>query len=105
MSHDGRLLAVADSAGAVRFIDLATWKRFGAAVRLGSPVAPRAMSFSPDGRTLMVVTVGGARSELEAIDVGDAAGRAGSGRGGAPSPHRHRAPPASRTRLTAGGSR
>ena len=69
VSHDGTLLVVADSAGEVRFIDLARW-RFGTAVRLGRPVAPRAMSFSRDDRTLMVVTVGGARSELEAIDVG-----------------------------------
>ena len=70
VSPDGSLLAVADSAGEVRFIDLATWRGFGAPVQLGSPVAPRAMSFSPDGRTLMVVTVGGGRSELAAIDVG-----------------------------------
>ena len=69
VSPDGRLLAVADSAGIVRFIDLATWQRTGADVDLGSPVAPRAMSFSPDGRTLMAVTVGADRSTLEAIDV------------------------------------
>jgi class 3 adenylate cyclase/WD40 repeat protein/tRNA A-37 threonylcarbamoyl transferase component Bud32 len=69
VSPDGRLLAVADSAGIVRFIDSATWRRAGADVDLGSPVAPRAMSFSPDGRTLMAVTVGADRSTLEAIDV------------------------------------
>jgi hypothetical protein len=40
-------------------------------VNLGEPVAPRAMSFSPDGRTLMVMAVNGIdRSTLEAIDVG-----------------------------------
>jgi len=38
-------------------------------VRLGAPVAPSAMSFSPDGRTLMVVAVETNRSTLEAIDV------------------------------------
>jgi WD40 repeat protein/class 3 adenylate cyclase/tRNA A-37 threonylcarbamoyl transferase component Bud32 len=69
VSPNGRLLAVADSAGVVRFIDLATWTRVGEDVRLGSPVAPRAMSFSPDGRTLMVVSVQADRSALEAIDV------------------------------------
>jgi WD40 repeat protein len=87
VSHDGRLLAVADSAGEVRFIDLATWRGFGAAVRLGTPVAPRAMSFSPDGRTLMVVTVGGVRSVLEAIDVGTRrARRIRAWRGAVPAP-------------------
>jgi WD40 repeat protein len=69
VSPDGRLLAVADSSGAVRFIDMATWKPAGADVHLRSPVAPRAMSFSPDGRTLMVMTVGTALTELVAIDV------------------------------------
>ena len=69
VSPDGRLLAVADAAGAVRFIDLASWKPRGADVRLPSPVAERAMSFSPDSRRLMVVSVGVGRSELDVIDV------------------------------------
>ncbi|MDT5051843.1 MAG: hypothetical protein QOF66_209, partial [Mycobacterium sp.] len=69
VSPDGRLLAVADAAGAVRFIDIDSWKPRGADVRLGSPVAERAMSFSPDGRRLMVVSVGVERSELDVIDV------------------------------------
>ncbi|HTT29674.1 MAG TPA: hypothetical protein VMG37_14775 [Solirubrobacteraceae bacterium] len=39
-------------------------------MNLGEPVAPRAMSFSPDGRTLMVMAVDGIdRSTLEAINV------------------------------------
>ncbi len=69
VSPDGRLLAVADESGLVRFINLGTWTRVGRDATLGGPVAPRAMSFSPDGHTLMVVTVGGDRSTLEAIDV------------------------------------
>jgi WD40 repeat protein/class 3 adenylate cyclase/tRNA A-37 threonylcarbamoyl transferase component Bud32 len=69
MSPDGRLLVVADTSGGIRFIDTAGWQARGAAVRLGRPVAPRAMSFSPDGRTLMVVTVQPAESTLYAIDV------------------------------------
>ena len=69
VSPDGRLLAVADSAGVIRFVDLGTWKRVGADVRLGDPVAPQAMSFAPDGRALMVMTVATDRSRLEAIDV------------------------------------
>src|SRR5262249_59546829 len=43
--------------------------RTGADVNLDAPVASRAMSFSPDGRTLMVVTSEPRRSTLEAIDV------------------------------------
>ena len=70
VSPDGRLLAVADQAGIVRFVDLATWRPMGAAVHLGAPVATAAMSFSTDGRTLMVVAVEPDRSTLEAIDVG-----------------------------------
>jgi WD40 repeat protein/class 3 adenylate cyclase/tRNA A-37 threonylcarbamoyl transferase component Bud32 len=69
VSPDGRLLAVGDASGAVRFIDLSTWKPSGPTVRLGAPVGERALSFSPDGRTLMALTIGTARSELYAIDV------------------------------------
>jgi serine/threonine protein kinase/WD40 repeat protein len=69
VSPDGRLLAVGDSSGTVRFISLASWEPEGPVVRLGSPVAERALSFSPDGRTLMAVTTPGQRSDLYAIDV------------------------------------
>ena len=69
VSPDGRLLAVADLSGTVRFIDLRTWRGTGPAVHLADPVAERALSFSPDGRTLMAVAVGAARAELYAIDV------------------------------------
>ena len=70
VSPNGRLLAVADSSGLVRFINLTTWTRAAGDVKLGDPVAPRAMSFSPDGRTLLLVVVGTDRSTLEAIDLG-----------------------------------
>ncbi len=69
VSSDGRLLAVGDSSGTVRFIDLASWKPSGPAVRLADPVGERALSFSPDGRTLMTVAIGAEREELYAIDV------------------------------------
>jgi WD40 repeat protein len=70
VSPDGRLLAVGDSSGTVRFIDLASWRPRGAVVRLHEPVGERALSFSPDGHTLMVLAIGAERSELYAIDVG-----------------------------------
>jgi WD40 repeat protein len=69
VSPDGRLLALADITGAVRFIDTAAWRPVGPVVRLPETVAPRAMSFSPDGRTLVVITESPAHSELDAIDV------------------------------------
>ncbi len=69
VSPDGKRLAVADSAGVVRFIDLASWRPLGAAVQLAGTVAPQAMSFAPDGRTLAVITEGAARSELDWISV------------------------------------
>ena len=54
-------------------------RQVGADVNLGQPVAPRAMSFSPDGRTLMVMAVDGIdRSTLEAIDVWIAPGPSAS---------------------------
>ena len=68
-SPDGRLLAVGDESGTVRFIYLASWKPDGVAVRLKNPVSERALSFSPDGRTLMALTNGVSRSQLYAIDV------------------------------------
>ena len=70
VSRDGRLLAVGDSTGTVRFIDLTTWKPTGPVVRLGDPVGELAMSFSPDGHTLLAVAIGSDRSELDAVDVG-----------------------------------
>jgi WD40 repeat protein/class 3 adenylate cyclase len=69
ISPDGKLLALADITGAVRFIDTAPWQPDGPPVRLTENVAMRAMSFSPDGRTLMVITESPTRSELAAIDV------------------------------------
>ncbi len=70
VSPDGRLLAVGDSSGTVRFIDLASWRPRGPVVRLDGPVGERALSFSPDGHTLMVLAISAQRSELYAIDVG-----------------------------------
>ena len=69
VSPDGRLLATADSVGAVRFIDMGSWRVRGTVVRLPDSVAPFAMSFSPDGRTLGVVTVGPAHERMYRIDV------------------------------------
>ena len=69
VSPDGRLLAVADQTGGVRFFDLTTWKQMGDMAQVGTGVAPAAMSFSPDGRTLMVVTIFPVGSSLQAIDV------------------------------------
>ena len=69
VSPDGRLLAVGDAAKVVRFIGIGTGRQQGAAVRLSNQVAPYAMSFSPDGRTLLVLTVGPNLTELDAIDV------------------------------------
>jgi WD40 repeat protein len=69
VSPDRRLLAFVDTTGVVRFINLRNWRLSGPAVPLGRTVPPRAMSFSPDGRTLLVMTETAARSELDAIDV------------------------------------
>jgi WD40 repeat protein/class 3 adenylate cyclase/tRNA A-37 threonylcarbamoyl transferase component Bud32 len=69
VSPDGRLLASGDEDGAVRFTDLRSWQQRGAVVQLPRPVAPRAIDFSPDGRTLAVATRGRGRSELHLIDV------------------------------------
>jgi WD40 repeat protein len=60
---------MADTQGVVRFIDLSTWRLAGAAVKLGATIAPQTMSFSPDGRTVVVVTEGPASTQLDAIDV------------------------------------
>jgi class 3 adenylate cyclase/WD40 repeat protein/tRNA A-37 threonylcarbamoyl transferase component Bud32 len=68
VSPDGRLLAVANLGGDVRFIDLPTWRQAGTA-HLGNSIVPGAMSFSSDSRTLMVVTFFPGGSALEAIDI------------------------------------
>lgn len=65
----GRLLAAADSAGDVHLSDATTGRPRGATIHLRSPVAPRAMRFAPDGRTLAVATGHGARTELSVVDV------------------------------------
>jgi WD40 repeat protein/class 3 adenylate cyclase len=69
VSPDGRLLAVGDASGNVRFISLASWQQQGAVVQLRDSVGQRGLSFSPDGRTLMVLVIGGEGTELDAIDV------------------------------------
>ena len=66
---DGRLIALGDAAGVVRFYDPSSWQPQGSAVRLPAPVDPLATSFSPDGRTLIVMTSTRVRSELYAIDI------------------------------------
>ncbi|HEY1712285.1 MAG TPA: protein kinase [Solirubrobacteraceae bacterium] len=87
VSPDGRLLAVGDSSGTVRFIDLGTWKPRGPAVVLADPVGQRGLSFSPDGRTLSALAIGAARSELYTIDVAQRrARRIGAWTGTAPVP-------------------
>jgi WD40 repeat protein/class 3 adenylate cyclase len=73
----GRLLATGDSAGVVRFEDISRWRPTGRAVALSGSVPGEAMAFSPDGRTLAVLTEGGADdgaiqagpTNLYAIDV------------------------------------
>jgi class 3 adenylate cyclase/WD40 repeat protein/tRNA A-37 threonylcarbamoyl transferase component Bud32 len=69
VSPDGRLLASGDESGVVRFTDLRSWRQSGAGVRLPRAVAQQAMDFSPDGRTLAVLTRGRGRSELYLIDI------------------------------------
>jgi WD40 repeat protein/class 3 adenylate cyclase/tRNA A-37 threonylcarbamoyl transferase component Bud32/energy-coupling factor transporter ATP-binding protein EcfA2 len=87
VSPDGRLLAVGDSSGTVRFIDLRTWRPRGATVVLADPVGQRGLSFSPDGRTLTALAIGAARSELYTIDVvRRQAHRIGAWTGNAPAP-------------------
>jgi class 3 adenylate cyclase/WD40 repeat protein len=68
VSPDGREVALGDVAGRVLLMNAGTWQSAGRAVELGDPLAPRAMSFSPDGRRLMAVTVGSSRASLWAID-------------------------------------
>lgn len=75
VSPDGRLLASGDSAGAVHFLDLRTWKARGPTVRLHASVSLQGMTFSPDGRTLAVVTATGTTSKLNLVDVASRAVR------------------------------
>jgi WD40 repeat protein/class 3 adenylate cyclase len=69
VSPDRRLLVIGDEYGAVRFIDLDSWRTKGAVVRFDEPIGQRDLSFSPDGRTVMAVAIGPERSVLYAIDV------------------------------------
>ena len=75
VSPDGRLVASGDSAGAVHFVDLRTWEARGPTVRLDASVSLQGMTFSPDGRTLAVVTATGTRSKLNLVDVASRAVR------------------------------
>ena len=63
------LLASTDAAGVVRFIDLRTWAPSGAPVKLGRPILPGTVAFSPDGGTLAVMTKQDGRAEVHLIDV------------------------------------
>ena len=55
----GQLLATSDSAGVVRFEDMSRWNVSGPPVALGGSIPQEAMTFSPDGETLAVLTEGG----------------------------------------------
>jgi Novel STAND NTPase 1 len=55
----GNLLAMSDSAGVVRFEDMSRWRPTGRPVALSGTIPGEAMAFSPDGRTLAVLTEGG----------------------------------------------
>ena len=55
----GKLLATGDSAGVVRFEDMSRWRPTGTPVALSGSIPQEAMAFSPDGRTLAVLTEGG----------------------------------------------
>ena len=63
------LLASTDTAGVVRFVDLRTWTPSGAPVKLGRLIDWGTVAFSPDGRTLAVVTRKDGRAEVHLIDV------------------------------------
>ena len=55
----GKLLAMSDSAGVVRFEDMSRWIPTGRPVALSGSIPGEAMAFSPDGKTLAVLTEGG----------------------------------------------
>ncbi len=73
----GQLLATGDSAGVVRFEDMSRWKPSGSPLALTGAIAEEAMTFSPGGDTLAVLTEQGSperaiqtgRTNLYAIDV------------------------------------
>ena len=73
----GKLLAMGDSAGVVRFEDMSRWRPGGTPVTLRGSIPQEAMAFSPSGRTLAVLTEGGSPdagiqagpTNLYAIDV------------------------------------
>jgi WD40 repeat protein/serine/threonine protein kinase/DNA-binding SARP family transcriptional activator len=71
---DGRVFAIGDTNGVVRFYDLRTWKPTETVVQL-EPVSSRSMAFSPDGRELAVGTLKGNRSKLYLVDVSSGAAR------------------------------
>ena len=73
----GRLLAMGDSAGVVRFEDMSRWTASGPSLALGGSIPNEAMAFSPSGDTVAVLTEGGTpegsiqsgATKLYAIDV------------------------------------
>ena len=73
----GQLLATGDSAGVVRFEDMSRWTASGRPVALKGSIPQEAMTFSPDGSTLAVLSETGSpagpnqagRTNLYAIDV------------------------------------
>ncbi len=77
VNSSGKLLAMGDSAGVVRFEDMSRWRPNGTPVTLSGSIPQEAMAFSPDGRTLAVLTEGGSPdagiqagpTNLYAIDV------------------------------------
>jgi class 3 adenylate cyclase/WD40 repeat protein/tRNA A-37 threonylcarbamoyl transferase component Bud32 len=86
-SPDDRLLATGDRAGVIRFTGLRTWKPAGAPARLSAQIAVPGLRFSPDGRTLAVVTRRADRWRLDALDVATRrVRRLGSWRAPAPLP-------------------
>jgi WD40 repeat protein/class 3 adenylate cyclase len=71
ISPDGKLMAMGDSAGAVRFENLGDWTQSGPAIQLPGPVPPIGLVFSPDGKTVAVAAGNGSETqEVFLIDVG-----------------------------------
>ena len=66
-SPDGRFIAISDSEGVVRFIDIRTWEAQGEPVQLEGQGSQQAMAFSPDG-ALAVATASGDRANLYLVD-------------------------------------
>ncbi len=72
VTPDGRLVATGDYFGTLMFFDLATRKRSGSPLQLSSvddpgPYGLWALAFSPDGKTLAVISKG--LRELDLVDV------------------------------------